>query len=284
MNSRIIFLISVLMFSMGSAQLFAKVSEPNVIYLSMDGLSPGPLFKVMGQRKIPHFNKMARVGSKSILRGVLDKPTLKDSLAVLWTGYPIQVGMSRHDSAFVFNRLKTQVPALKSTVIISHPKRVLPKEKAWGTIIKRDLIGIDKVYEEKERTSDEITQALVETITQSNGPFIIFANYPLCAQMALNYREGCGRYTEAILYLNKQLGVIQQALESKGVAENTVFILTASYSFIEGTQFPSSKSWVISSKKLKPGKSALDLVPTIYDLYSVSYEGFEPKFSGKSLL
>lgn len=257
---------------------------PNVIYVSFDGVSPSTLFKIMQQKRIPHFNQMSRMGSKSVLKSALVKPNLKDALAVMWTGYPIEVGMSRHDSAFVFNRIKREVPDLKSTVIISRPFRTLEKEKAWGTILKRPLEGVDNVYEEKERTSDEITRAIIDSVQTSKGPFIIFANYPLCAQIALNYREGCDRYAEAILYLNKQLGLVEAAVKKKGIHDQTVFVLTASYSFIEGTQYPSSKSWVISSKQLRQGASQLDLVPTLYDLYNVSYSGFEPKFSGKSLL
>ena len=267
--------------------LFVTVLQadvPNVVYLSFDGVSPHTLTVLMRKKKVANFNKMSKQGGMSILKGVLQKPNLKDSLAVMWTGYPIEVGMSRHDSAFVFNRLKKSVPDLTSVVIISRPKRAVPKEKEWGTILKRDLIGVDVVLDEKERTSDEVSQAIIEEIRKTNSPFILFANYPLAAQFALTYREGCGRYAEGVLYLNKQLGLIQEALKEKGVLDNTVFVLTASYTFIENTQMPSSKSWVICSKPIRAGKSPLDLVPTIYDIYGVSVSDFTPKFSGTSLL
>jgi hypothetical protein len=263
-----IVIITFLLLSVGS--VFSDSSVPNVIYLSFDGLSPQPLFNLMEKKKIANFHKMAVSGSSSILKGVNSKPGLKESLPVLWTGYSSNVAMSRNDSAFVFNRLKKTVPDLKSIVIISRPKRKNSNEKEWGTIVKRSPLGIDKLYDEKERTSDEVTQAIVESIKTSNGSFILFANYPLAAQIALNYREGCSRYSEAILYLNKQVGIIQDALKEKGIKSNTVFVLTASYTFIENSQLPSSKSWVICSKKLRPGNTLLDVVPTLYTLYGKS--------------
>jgi len=282
MNFRLFIALSFL--GMAFTPVFGEHSVPNVIYLSFDGLSPQSLTILMNKKKLPHFHKFAMQGSMQILKGTADKPSLKDALAVLWTGYPTSMDMSHHDSAFVFNRLKKNVPDLTTIVMISRPKQTMPKEKEWGTILKRPLMGIDKTYDEKARTSDDITQGIIDSIRSTKGPFIIFANYPLAAQYASYYREGCGRYAECILYLNKQIGLIQKELKDRGLKNNTVFVLTASYTFIQGSQMPSSKSWVICSKPLKKGTSVLDLVPTIYELYGQPVSEFTPPLPGNSLL
>jgi len=227
------------------------------------------------------------------------KPLTRPQHAQMLSGYgPDTTGVvSNNGSASMpegytlYERLKAaRGPGLK-TVHIAGLKYV-----SRGVTAKAQRNGSIDVFARRGgpdgRTGVNTTRRALPIIDAvAQGPFFMFVHYKEADVTAHLRGVDSVAYREALMLIDKELGVLLAELDAKGAMPTTSVLVTTDHGFTGrfhvSREVTNTDTWIASlNLDLRADRYAklLDVTPTIYDYFGVSVDDFDPPLEGRSLL
>jgi hypothetical protein len=227
------------------------------------------------------------------------KPLTKPQHAQMLTGYsPKTTGVFRNNGAAsvpegytIYERLKAgRGPELK-TIHIAGRKYV-----GMGVTSKAERSGaIDENARRggpDNRTGVNTTERALPLIEKyAGGPFFFFVHYKEADVTAHLSSVDSAAYREALIQVDRELGVLLAALEANHAMPATSVIVTSDHGFtgrfhVSRDQTNLDTFIAALNLELDGGQTAklLDVTPTILDYFGVASEDLQPSLEGRSLL
>jgi hypothetical protein len=227
------------------------------------------------------------------------KPLTKPQHAQMLTGYsPQTTGVFRNSGAAsvpegytVYERLKNGRGGELKTIHIAGRKYV-----GMGVTRKAQRDGaIDENARRggpDRRTGVNTTARALPLIEKyAGGPFFFFVHYKEADVTAHLSSVDSAAYREALIQIDRELGVLLAALEANRAMPETSVIVTTDHGFtgrFHVSRETSNLETFIASLNLEldSARSAklLDVTPTILDYFGVATHGLTPPLEGRSLL
>jgi hypothetical protein len=227
------------------------------------------------------------------------KPLTKPQHAQMLTGYsPKTTGVFRNSSAAsvptgytIYERLKAgRGPELK-TIHIAGRKYV-----GMGVTRKAQRNGaIDENAKRggpDKRTGVNTTQRALPLIEKyAGGQFFFFVHYKEADVTAHLSSVDSAAYREALILIDRELGVLLAALEANHAMPETSVMVTSDHGFtgrFHVSRETSNLETFIAALNLELDSAQdaklLDVTPTILDYFGVATEELDPPLEGRSLL
>jgi hypothetical protein len=264
-------------------------SGKNVLFISIDGLSRDTLYALLDKGSLPHIGSIVKRGNYrnmelpgirpntlQVYHTLLSGSFMEDRSSKI-SGEPIGEGQS------VFERLENQVPNLTTVALISEPLHE-SSVPSLNSLLVHAKDRIDIFQPIRRRSLSRISREAVRLLTPLETPFFMFINFTNVDYMGRKYREGSVPYSKAVKRVDWAVGELVKVLKSNGLWEDTELILSTQYGYRKNSQILSSKVWVVSTQKIRFKGTSLDIVPTIYKLYGLNYQGFKPTLFGAELI
>lgn len=264
-------------------------ASSNVVYVSIDGMSRHTFYALLNKQQLPHFQEIIDRGNYRNMEIKGYSPNTFACFTSMLSGYgyhndgqeDIKIPISVNTS--IFGVIKKQRPKITTVSLINHPIGV-ENRPSLNELLLHEQANIDILYEEKVRSSSEISKEVASTILSISTPFFLFTNFTNVDFMGRKYREGADMYSLSIKRCDKALGVIIQSLKNRGVWDSTHFVLTTSYGYRPKSRFQSEEIWIASTEKIRFKGTQLDIVPTIYRLLGINSRTIQPLLPGTSLV
>lgn len=265
---------------------------PNVIMISVDGVSRETLYALLQKNKLPNMAILLETGNYRNMSLVVDKNTNDEAFVSQITGYTKDRLLADKDTlnipslVTVFGRLKHEYPGKIQTVLILNQPNNDIAPVFLSPYIQNTIAYVDAYHEEKPRNVFETGRTIRAAIQKIRGPFFLYANVTDAEGIAHKYREGVSQYSQAIKDFDEQLGYIIEDLKKKREFKDTKFLITTNFGFepVSKRYENNKESWVLSSDKILFKGTNLDLVPTILYWYGMDYEKTLPRLQGKPLV
>jgi hypothetical protein len=227
------------------------------------------------------------------------KPLTKPQHAQMLTGYsPKTTGVYRNSGAAsvpegytIYERLKAaRGPELK-TIHIAGRKYV-----GMGVTGKAERNGaIDENARRggpDNRTGVNTTERALPLIEKyAGGPFFFFVHYKEADVTAHLSSVDSAAYREALIHVDRELGVLLAALDANHAMPETSVIVTSDHGFTGrfhvSRDTTNLETFIAAlNMDLDSARSAklLDVTPTIFDYFGVATGNFSPRLEGRSLL
>lgn len=227
------------------------------------------------------------------------KPLTKPQHAQMLTGYsPRTTGVFRNNGAAgvpagytIYERLKAARGAELKTVHIAGRKYV-----GMGVTGKAERSGAIDTNARRggpdSRTGVNTTARLLPLIGEyAAGPFFIFVHYKEADVTAHLNGAGSRAYREALIAIDRELGVLLAVLDAHGAMPETSVIVTTDHGFsgrFHVSRESSNVETFIAALNLDlrtdvPAK-LLDVAPTVLDYFGVGLDALDPPLEGRSLL
>jgi len=268
--------------------LSVKPNFSNVIFISIDGLSKDTLVALLNKDALPNIAKIVERGNLRSLEIPLRHPDMMAVYTSFFTGNMPNAEEKDPDKILplketLFRDLKKEYSGIQTLVMLSEPYREKNPPQLSHLFPKRNTY-IDIFLPYTFRSNETIKEDVYQLLKKTKDPFFIFMNITEVDRMGHLYREGAQIYSNAVREADKSIGVIIDTLIEKDIWLETDILLTTSHGYLKNSQIESSKSWIISTRKVISKGSVTNLVPTIYDFFN-SYKknvSFQPV--GQSLL
>ena len=227
------------------------------------------------------------------------KPLTRPQHAQMLSGYgPDTTGVERNNGASsmpegytVYERLKAARGASIKTVHIAGLKYV-----SRGVTVKAERNGSIDVFARRggpdNRTGANTTRRALP-ILQSvvDEPFFAFIHYKEADVTAHLQSVDSLAYREALILIDRELGVLLAALDALGAMPHTSVIVTTDHGFTGrfhvSREVTNTDTWIASlNLDLRNDGYAklLDVTPTIYDFFGLDVDAIQPPLEGRSLL
>lgn len=227
------------------------------------------------------------------------KPLTKPQHAQMLTGYsPNTTGVFRNSGAAsvpvgytIYERLKAaRGPELK-TIHIAGRKYV-----GMGVTRKAQRNGaIDENARRggpDKRTGVNTTQRAVPLIAKyAGGPFFFFVHYKEADVTAHLQSVDSAAYREALILIDRELGVLVAALDAHHAMPETSVIVTTDHGFtgrFHVSRDTTNLETFVAALNLDLDETVsaklLDVTPTVLDYFGVDMTGLTPPLEGRSLL
>jgi hypothetical protein len=263
--------------------------DKNVLFISIDGLSRDTLYALLNKGSLPNIRSIVKRGNYRNMDLPDIRPNTLQAYHALFSGAlmadtsikvagdPIEEGSS------VFERLENNIPNLTTVALISEPldESSVPSLNSLLIYAKHSIDIIEPI---RRRSLSQISRDSVRLLNRLDSPFFMFVNVTNVDYVGRNYREGSDTYSTAVKRADRFVGGLIGVLEEKGLWEDTEIVLTTQYGYRKNSQILSSEVWVASTQKIRLKGTSLDIVPTIYKMYGLNYEGFHPKLMGTALI
>jgi hypothetical protein len=227
------------------------------------------------------------------------KPLTKPQHAQMLTGYsPRTTGVFRNSSAAsvpegytIYERLKAGHGGELKTIHIAGRKYV-----GMGVTRKAERAGaIDENARrggpDKRTGVNTTARALPLLQKYAGGPFFFFVHYKEADVTAHLRSVDSASYREALIQIDRELGVLIAALDENHAMPETAVIVTSDHGFtgrFHVSREESNLETFVAALNLDlvRGRNAklLDITPTILDYFGVPTEGLSPPLEGRSLL
>jgi len=227
------------------------------------------------------------------------KPLTKPQHAQMLTGYsPRTTGVFRNSGAAsvpegytIYERLKAGRGNELKTIHIAGRKYV-----SMGVTRKAERAGaIDENARRggpDKRTGVNTTARALPLIQQyAGGPFFFFVHYKEADVTAHLRGVDSVSYREALILIDRELGVLLAALDENHAMPETSVIVTSDHGFtgrFHVSREESNLETFIAALNLEldgvRNAKLLDVTPTILDYFGVPTDGLSPPLEGRSLL
>ena len=252
---------------LGISPTLSAQEAPNVIWVSLDGVSRNTFYALLHKKQLPHLQKLLRQGSYRNLDILTPNPQM--GYPHFLTGMNISAVLDNSDNALkktstVFEKVKTRHKDANIHVIVSQtettqtPKLLLKKAYLDGAGIVL-------------RVSDSDTHAFAlakQAITPTN-PTFVFIQQTAPADSVFRYREGTEHYSESLIAFDRHLGNLIAHYRNTQNKTPLYVIISSSYGFAPHSRTPTSEAWVLSNIPLSRKAFSGDIVPSILALYDI---------------
>ena len=227
------------------------------------------------------------------------KPLTRPQHAQMLSGYgPDTTGVETNNGAAsmpegytVYERLKAARGAELKTVHIAGLKYV-----SRGVTAKAQRNGSIDVFARRggpdKRTGSNTTRRALPILDSVlGGPFFAFIHYKEADVTAHLQSVDSPAYREALIAIDRELGVLLAELDAKGAMPTTSVLVTTDHGFTGrfhvSRETSNTATWIAAlNLELRSDGYAklLDVTPTIYDFFGVDVDSLDPPLEGRSLL
>jgi len=147
----------------GSLTLDAKKKVPNLIYISIDGLSRETFYGLLNKKKLPNIEKIIDRGNYRNM-SILDRDAdTIPSYFELLTGYSAaKIIVNRAPKGWTFfERIKKYKPEIQVGAIVSLPQNLDKDDLQILPILERALDSLDYRVEEIKRTASAVAREVL---------------------------------------------------------------------------------------------------------------------------
>ncbi|RAP37215.1 hypothetical protein DID80_04340 [Candidatus Marinamargulisbacteria bacterium SCGC AAA071-K20] len=281
-------LLVVLLFFICSS-LTALTDKPNVLFISIDGLSRDTLYALLQKDRLPNIKLITSRGNYRNM--VLSPPVFnyKNTYSIFFSGLAAEES-SEFDhftplpfKTSIFERLKECDEKIYTGIVLSSPKTPEALDSP-GILLKLAKPTIDIVKDERLRRAHVVSAEVVDTLAQLKPPFFMFFNFVDVEYVGKRYREGAERYSEAVKKCDTALGDIIEFLKKSDAWDNTEIFLTTNYGYKKRSQEKSDLIWIASTRKILKKGTSRDIVPTLYSLYGLDVKETPLDFQNSILI
>jgi predicted AlkP superfamily pyrophosphatase or phosphodiesterase len=266
-------LLTLLFLCFFGTSLFAT-EKPNVLFISIDGLSRETLYALLQKDGLPNIKMIASRGNYRNMELLPFKPTYKNTYSIFFSGKG-EVETSEFDQfsplpfkTSIYERLKESDEKIYTGLVLSSPHRPEPMDSP-SILLKLANPTIDIVKGERQRNAKGVSAEVLDILAQLKPPFFMFFNFVDVEYVGRRYREGAERYSNAVKKCDRELGSIIEYLKQSGTWETTEIFLTTNYGYKKRSQKKSNLIWIVSTKKIMRKGYSTDIVPAIYSLYDL---------------
>ncbi|MBA7614110.1 hypothetical protein ES703_21372 [subsurface metagenome] len=325
MLKRIVFVLAVLSLVAVAPPTVAAVDRPqNIILFGWDGAQRNHVNECLMRSELPNLQKLIDRGSyvEIDIEGATDT---KAGWSQILTGYypevtgvysnkryqPIPKGLS------VFDRLEKHFGPRKFVtvaVIGKHgnvgaaaPKKTkvrkteTTKNQPRGEIVVEDGVKyrvvpgqpfyITKanmdVYENGLSLDKKVGSRAIELLEKyKDRPFFFFVHFAEVDSKGHKHGENSKEYNDALISNDLWTGKIMEKVKQLGLAEKTLYYITADHGFNEGETGHSFAPYVFlatNDKKVNRNGRRQDVAPTILEAFGLALSKLEPSLDGISL-
>jgi hypothetical protein len=227
------------------------------------------------------------------------KPLTKPQHAQMLSGYgAATTGVARNNGSAsmpegytIYERLKAARGAGIKTIHIAGRKYV--SMGVVGQARKNGAIDVNARRGGPDlRTGANTTQRALPLIAQyAGGPFFFFLHYKEPDVTAHLSSVDSLVYREAVILVDKQLGIVLDALDKAGAMPGTAVLVTTDHGFTGRFHVSREKTnvetWIAALNiDLRTDRAVklLDVTPTVLDYFGVPADQLDPPLEGSSLL
>ena len=326
MLKRIVLVLAVLCLVAVAPSAVVAVDRPqNIILFGWDGAQRNHVNECLGRRELPNLQKVIDQGSYVEI-DIEGNTATKAGWTQILTGYypevtgvytnrdfqPIPKGLT------VFERLETHFGPRKFVTVAvigkagnvgaAAPKKTKVRSKAEttkkqppGKIVVEDGVkyrvvpgepfyitkaGMD-VYENGLSLDKKVGSRAIELLEKyKDRPFFFFVHFAEVDSKGHKHGENSKEYNDALISNDFWTGKIMDKVKQLGLAEKTLYYITADHGFNEGEKGHSFAPYVFlatNDKKVNRNGRRQDVAPTILEAFGLDMSGLEPSLDGISL-
>jgi predicted AlkP superfamily pyrophosphatase or phosphodiesterase len=133
--------------------------------------------------------------------------------------------------------------------------------------------------------NDAVGEPALEFLS-TPGRFFLFAHFADVDYDGHKYGENSKEYEAALISSDEWLGRFREKLEERGIAEETLVIVTADHGFDEGKKTHKDAPYVFlasNDPRISRTGDREDVAPTVLQALGIDWTKFEPELDGRPL-
>ena len=262
-----------------SASSITAKEPPNVIWVSMDGVSRNTFYAMLQKKRLPTMQRLLRSGNYRNLDILTPDPQM--GYPHFLTGMNSSVTLDNSNNSLrktttVFEKVKTRHKRATVHAIVSNTNTTYSPHILLNKTYL-DAAGISLHVS----SSDSHAFTLAKQAMTQTTPVFVFIQQSEAADSVLRYREGTERYSDILIDFDRRLGDLIRHYQTAQPNTPLYVIISSSYGFQKHARTPSAESWILSNIVISRKAFSGDIAPSILALYDIPAE--RPPYIGSRL-